>query len=385
MLTVMENATKVFLGKRFKQYYWDNSIPAPSEVHKREFGFGTLDDKIKFRHKSFESREELQAFLKRDAPYFISYSAAYYEFPANQPMEAKNWLGADLIFDLDVDMKYLSRGRMEEMMRQARAVVGFLENDFGLGRKDISVNFSGSKGYHIHVSNDDVKCLGGEERRRIVDYVTGSGLDLNAFMKSEDSAGGLTYVRGKPKFSEGVRVGPTARSRGWAKRVFEVTRDFLNSSPEDMKSVRGVGDKTVGRLLKDRERNLEMIEQGRWDGMVDLGESLRDKIISEKAVVIKDADKQVTLDTARLIRLPESLHGGSGLKASVAKNLESFNPLVDAVAFKDEDVKILFKNNVPKFDLMENRWGPYRENTVEKVPEYAGVYLMLHGDCEVSQ
>ena len=35
------------------------------------------------------------------------------------------------------------------------------------------MNFSGSKGYHIHVSSENVKSLGRDERREIVDYLTG--------------------------------------------------------------------------------------------------------------------------------------------------------------------------------------------------------------------
>ena len=100
----MNTETKIFLKKKFKEYYSKNKILAPEEIEKREFGVGTLKDKIKIRHKSFKSEKELWNFLRREAPFYISYSAAYYEFPQNQPMEAKNWLGAELVFDLDIEM-----------------------------------------------------------------------------------------------------------------------------------------------------------------------------------------------------------------------------------------------------------------------------------------
>ena len=42
----MNTDTKGFLKKKFKEYYWNNKVKEPSEIHKREFGVGTLEDKI---------------------------------------------------------------------------------------------------------------------------------------------------------------------------------------------------------------------------------------------------------------------------------------------------------------------------------------------------
>src|SRR5690606_32198531 len=54
------------------------------------------------------------------------------------------------------------------------------------------------------------------------------------------------------------------------------------------------------------------------------------------------ADEPVTTDTKRLIRLPSSLHGGSGLRVTplAPKDLDDFDPLVDAVVFGEREVKV---------------------------------------------
>ena len=51
-------------------------------------------------------------------------------------------------------------------------------------------------------------------------------------------------------------------------------------------------------------------------------------------------DEPVTGDVHRLIRLPGSLHGGSGLRVMVldSKKLETFNPMKDPIAFGEEPV-----------------------------------------------
>jgi DNA primase small subunit len=360
----MNTDTKVCLKKKFKEYYWRKTVDPPSEIHKREFGVGTLDDKIKVRHKSFKTGKKLTQYLKTEAPYYISYSIAYYEFPENQPMGSKNWLGADLVFDLDRDIQWLNQGDMDAVLTEALTLIEFLTRDLGINRRDIKVNFSGSKGYHIHVFSQELRALGGEERREIIDYVTGTGLDMNYFIHEVESPVGITYSRGKPKLSGGMWIGPKSGDKGWPGRIHAEARRFLES--------------------KHRRKNLDFLDEGKWDAVFDVRSKLRKKVVEEHAVkCIEDADRMVTFDTARLIRLPDTLHGSSGLKAASVKNMDSFNPLVDAVVFGDAEVGVSITGDVPAFELLENKYGPYSTGTEVKVPEYAAVYLMLKGKAEV--
>ena len=381
----MKTPTKVFVRKKFKEYYWNNPVKAPPQVHRREFGVGTLEDKIKIRHKAFSSDKELSDFLKREAPSYISYSAAYYEFPANQPMEAKNWLGADLVFDLDADMEYFDAGVFESVKQETLNLIGFLKDDFGFQQEDVKINFSGSKGYHLHIMNEQVRELGKDARREIVDYVTGTNLKINYFLRDIEVEGYKTDRHGHPTRSVEMIQGPTKESAGWAKRIYESVNDYIESSDlKEYRRIDGIGEKKAKQLLAEKDKNLAALRDGNWGGLVELTPRLMQKVIDERAVALTgETDKMVTIDTARLMRLPDTLHGGSGLLAVRVDDIHEFDPLVDAVVFKDIEVEVTFTKDIPEFDLMENKWGPYKKTESLRLPTYAALYLGLKDACEI--
>jgi DNA primase small subunit len=381
--------TKIFLKKKFKEYYSRNKIPAPEDVEHREFGVGTLETKIKVRHKSFKTDRDLQNYLRREAPYYISYSSAYYEFPENQPMAAKNWLGADLVFDLDVDMDLLNPVKLEKVKEETLSLMDLLL-DFGFSRGDLEVNFSGSKGYHIHVSREEVKSLDNAERREIVDYVAGN-INFRDYLRVEGDK----------------ILGPKKGDLGWPGRIYRGLYDLIkNSDKKQLEEVRGIGEKKAELIYRDRDMLLREIDAGRYNYIPDIvtvdisyvqtsdpnvrfpvikkvSSPIIQKIIDERAVktmAATDTDKMVTIDTTRLIRLPDTLHGGSGLTAKKIREVAEFNPLTDALAFGDEEIKIDIREEIPDLDMNEQK---FRNLTgVVEVPECLGVYLMLKDKAE---
>ena len=88
-----------------------------------------------------------------------------------------------------------------------------------------------------------------------------------------------------------------------------------------------------------------------------------------------ETDEPVTCDIKRLIRLPFSLHGKTGLKVVPLKidELKEFDPLNKAVSISEKEIKInLIKNYKIKM---------YNENfNLEKgeneVPSYLAVFLI---------
>ncbi|MBN2014994.1 MAG: DNA primase small subunit PriS [Candidatus Altiarchaeota archaeon] len=378
----MNTESKIFLRKRFKEYYYRNEVSAPSEVEKREFGVGTLESKIKVRHKGFQTEKDLQNYLRREGPFYISYSSAYFEFPENQPMSAKNWLGADLVFDLDLDMDFLDSGKLEGVKKEAMNLIDFLVSDFGFQRGDLEVNFSGGKGYHVKVFDECIRTLGGDERREIVDYVTGTGLDLGCFMEVESVEGFTPGKSGRYTRSAEMLRGPQEGDPGWAGRIYDVAMKFVSSDVSGLQEIEGIGPKKAEEIANKRESNVRSLRRGRWEGLSELVVGMQHKVIEKNAVgLMGDTDKMVTIDTSRLIRLPDTLHGGSGLIAKRIKDLDSFSPLTDAVAFGDEEIKLEVKEKIPAFDLMGRRFK-YSPGTA-KVPEQVAVYLMLKDKAEI--
>ncbi|MFW5929123.1 MAG: DNA primase catalytic subunit PriS, partial [Halobacteriota archaeon] len=101
----------------------------------------------------------------------------------------------------------------------------------------------------------------------------------------------------------------------------------------------------------------------------------------ERAVddVAAETDEPVTTDTRRLIRLPGSLHGGTGLRVvplDDREELDDFEPLVDAVAFSDRDLAVETSERMT-VEVGGRKFNVERGETV--LPEYAAVHAMLNG------
>lgn len=379
----MDTNSRIFLWKKFMQYYSSHDVPAPPEIEKREFGVGTLESKIKVRHKGFSSQRELNNYLRREVPFYISYSAAYYQYPENQPMSEKQWLGADLVFDLDVDMGMLSAEKLSVVKEEAENLLDFLLSDFGFSKEDVEINFSGSKGYHIKVFDERVLKLGGTERRHIVDYVTGAGFNLEAYLIPEAAPGvdmkGRGGLRSKSPYTAVVK-GPTYEDSGWGRRAYNIALDVISSDVERLKNVYHIRGDKAEELYRNRENNRRRLEDGFWEGLVGITKNMQKRIIEKYAVkLVHDVDGSVTIDTSRLIRLPDTLHGGTGLLAKRVKDLKSFNPIKDAVVFSSEEIKVDVKEPV-EFDLMDESFS-YMSGVVS-VPECVGIYLMLRDKAE---
>ena len=86
-------------------------------------------------------------------------------------------------------------------------------------------------------------------------------------------------------------------------------------------------------------------------------------------------DEPVTGDVHRLIRLPGSLHGGSGLRVTTisSKELEKFDPMKSAVAFGEEPVKI---RSVVEHPVSMGNIAKLMPKSVVEVPEMAAIYFM---------
>ncbi|MEM4589809.1 MAG: DNA primase small subunit domain-containing protein, partial [Candidatus Micrarchaeia archaeon] len=183
---------ETFITEKFRNYYSNHWTKAPKKIHNREFGFGGWSKKIESRHYSFSSEKELNAYLGRNAPLFISYSEAYYKYPAARPIEKKEWIQGDLVFDIDANELGMSctekHGKewvCEKCMGRAkecalRLIDDFLVKDFNIPKEEIEVNFSGNRGYHIHISTrfQSLKTYG---RKEIADYVNANGLEYERF------------------------------------------------------------------------------------------------------------------------------------------------------------------------------------------------------------
>ena len=375
----MNPATTEFVRQRFTEYYRKAMLVSPTSLEQREWGFvlfnpGAAEMRMR-RHIAFSGRAELFDYIKNLVPSHCYYSSAYYEKPDAPTMAEKGWCGADLIFDLDAD--HIVKGPYDQMLSRVKTetekLLAMLTGELGVDPKQIELVFSGGRGYHIHIKDLAFRGWGSAERRELVDYICGIGLDPAILLS-----------------------GPVSSS-GWPARFREALIEYLtwlgSLSEEDamkyLTSLEGVGKDSAAGFLK---KHKEMIAGLR--GPVD-PTILKDRVI--KAVVHETegefrkrlneraalADEPVTTDIKRLIRMPTSLHGGSGMRVQPleVRDLHEFDPLVDAVVFSTREVKV-----DSRFPLAMPMLGStYQiQKGISTVPEAVAVFLCCRGIAEIA-
>jgi DNA primase small subunit len=395
------------LKSRFQKYYKNADIGLPDSLPSREWAFILYDDmpeKMMHRHKSFGSSGEVLSYLYGMAPAHVYNSTAYYEYPDAKKMNEKNWLGAELIFDLDADhLPNVPRNysdMLELVKKEAFKLMDFLLDDFGFSEQEIDLVFSGGRGYHFHITSPKVLKLGSAERREIVNYVSGKDLDFKYFFREVAMDG--EFGIGSKTF-KGIKNVPMkctlfGYDSGWGKRIALYLTDYMRAECQkkykkdmfpEFRRYEKVGITTIKKLINitNSENGLkDILEQGRLDFDVRNFKDIAANFMKESFDGFlqrfgASVDEPVTADIKRLIRVPGTLHGGSGMlvKRLALSELEKFDPLTDAVIFNEKPVKI----TVLKTFSVQLKGKDLRiEEGIQEVPEYAAVYLICRGVAE---
>lgn len=112
------------------------------------------------------------------------------------------------------------------------------------------------------------------------------------------------------------------------------------------------------------------------------------KAIEENSINLGSAhtDEPVTADVKRLIRMPFSLHGGSGMRVVPLTLAEfgKFEPLNDAIVFSEKEIKIeVLPPLKPQNSKVEMKGKSFTVTEgINTLPEYAAMYLMCRGAAE---
>ncbi len=403
-------ASREFVYQKFSEYYKDpqTQVPSPPQPEQREFGYLMFKERFMVRHRTFNNMKALRAVLAETVPSDVYHSCAYYENP-DFDMDKKGWIGSDLVFDIDADHIPTSCNKIHDEFRcvkcgfegrgitpeicpcceatkfetriwacdlciqsareEALKLLDMLENDFGFSPKELRVFFSGHRGYHVHIEEEAVRSLDAMARKEIVDYVTGLGL---AVLDKETREG--KGKKAPKKFA--------LHNFGWNRRLKVGMQNFVLSATKD--DLRAIGLKG-NALLSNKETIIRRMDEGRWESVNGVSDQtwlkLAQYVHENQASKI---DTVVTTDIHRLIRMNGTLHGKTGLKKIEfpAKDLESFDPFVGAVAFKSGEAKVLV-SDAPEFRLGGRTLGPYKNQTVE-LPTAAAVMLICKGRAKVA-
>ena len=436
-----DEATLRFLRKSFSDYYSKAKLQMPERFGRREWGFMFFGRDMMLRHMALRSSDEMRAFLRREGPAHAYHSTAYYEKPDAQTMKDKKWLGADLIFDLDADHIEGSAAMSYEQMLSVvkreiiRLAEEFILGDLGFDADFVHLVFSGGRGYHIHVTHPSVLELNSRERREIVDYITGVGLDLEAgtvspAMQEGGRTPGIFRVevvgsKGSGRFTRPVKARrlPAPDAPGWGGRIARSTLELLTEleamgekafvgkmtvlqGPKKRGLGSGNAKKLYADLFADRAGGIRGADRMRAEGVVDVfsKEDLASwffEMIKETAGVklekkegaadgritdVKaegETDEPVTSDIKRLIRLPTSLHGKTGFRVVPLSidEVKAFDPLKDAVVLPEDPVKVVVRKSLT---VNLKGQGFKLEPGPTELPGYAAVFAMGRGAAIVA-
>jgi len=352
----MEKEKQLIVGS-FRDYYKNTRIEVPA-VEQREFGVGGFKKKIESRHMGFVSDLALNNYLVSEPPLYISHSIAYYKYPEATPMENKDWMGGGLIFDLDVHAgMFLSGEEIEQVTNDAISLEEILVAEFGVAKEEILRVFSGGRGYHLHITSSKFRKLEGDERREISDYMSGVGIRFENFFDQVDR-----YRLEGPKLCDW----------GYRGRFCRIIEKTLASEPG--KIHRGLARDEAGR-----NKIISCMEDGNWSKspIKDIKERAI-KIAQEKMKLSTvDVDTGVTIDTKRLIRVPNTIHGSTGLVAKKLDKFEGFEPYRDALAFGSEALKIKAEVDLASQEFANSTMEKMKKGEEKEVPKSYGMYLLL--------
>ncbi len=401
-----------FIKQAFLQYYLMHKarVVLPPEFQSREFAFLAFGERFMTRHRAVRASDELFGMVEAFAPSDIYYSTAYYSKPTEE-MERKGWLGSDLVFDVDADhietsckaahdmwscasCQLTGQGKvptqcpncgktkfeertwfcdecLDAAKKEVLKLVDFLSRDFGMPEQEMHIFFSGHRGYHLHIRTEEARKLDESQRTEIIDYVRALGLDLNRL--------GL-YKKGR----KDTITGPQRNDPGWRGRIArEIYTLVLQATEQDFIDL-GLSPRRARRIInelptlvqQDWRDQILWGEFEDWFGIEDVHWQEIIKRAVRRAAMDSLTDTVVTTDIHRLIRLPETLNGKTGLRATAVTDLDKFDPFRDPIAFEGEQtVRVA---NAPAFRMGENSYGPYGNQEVT-LPGAAAMLIICKG------
>lgn len=396
----------------FAEYYRTAAVEPPERLTRREFAaFPFATETFMRRHATLRTAGEFHDFLAREVPRHVYYSSAYYRRPAEPTMSAKEWLGADLIFDLDSDhlrgaeaLDYAGQLALVKR-RLVQLIDDFLFGDFGIDPATTSLVFSGGRGYHVHVRAEGFLSLSSPERRELVDYVLGTGVeamravDTRTASTEPSSSDGMgsddieTPRRSSGSHSARYLVPPD--TPGWPGRTTRALLEMLRRWEEAGRAAAAA--EMVGYGIppaKARSWAKRLVEGGGAAKIranltlevfpKDVPTEFLEAVVPRAAIEVQgETDAPVTTDIHRLIRLPGSLHGGSGFRAVPLsrESIDDFDPFRDALLgpFDGGRTRLTFTEEVRyPFPGGEVRGRP---GATDELATPVALFLVLRGEA----
>ena len=417
----------------FKEYYSKASLEVDS-IPRREFAFMTWDGRM-IRHQAHNNEESILEFAQQRAPKAIYASLSKYLDPShrlpknvdrktvncqecgesykadgNNPpcpscgvqnekadINTKDRRAMTLAFDIDYgDIPgHTKRSPKENLGAAARStinLVNLLTKDLGFDQQSIHITFSGQKGFHIRVATENHPLFSHHAatdefvRKTLINYVSGYSFKPMDFLLVTAHAHSANTWHLKNY------------SSGWGKRFNESIEYIIKMAFGDDETFRSVLEMYMP-WHEDKERkgtkkslpSAKVIE-GFKSACVKHGESiLKGHNIREmgdanatrlmsfalaraRLRYASFVDSKVTADKARVLRIPGSIHGGSGMVCCTVPSVEHLNDMswildLQAELLGDEEVEVSISK------VANTLYGVY-EPGEHKVPKNVAISML---------
>ena len=396
---------------RFSEYYNslnEGTLWTPPRLKRREWMFIPWDGRPPDRHRGFNNKSQVLDYLKHRAPHSCFHSTAYYELPAERKMLDKNWLGADLIFDLDGDhLPGVSDKDFPSMLELIQEQAwnlwsDFLKPEFGFKEEYVQTSFSGHRGFHIHVRDPNLFHLDSNARRELVNHIRGEGIDVqttlsgaNSRWKNRVERGISTVIHKLKTISDG-----NIQNSSEINNFSEILSNRSSFSDNKLKSfTKATYNKKILQLAELMSDDNRINRLNKDKTLLVFGESLTpifwELVKGDTSVVLGNAgetDEAVTVDIKRVIRSVGSLHGKCGLRVTDfplerldPNNSNKFDPLSESIVFKGNkmtNLKIIANDVTASLD---GNIVTGNEGDIVNVNESLAMFLTLKGWAEVER
>ncbi len=388
---------------QFTNYYRNSPLWSPPRTRFREWMFIPFGNSPPIRHKAFPDVENVRQFITQRPIHSCFYSTAYWHKPYELKMADKDWIGADLIFDLDGDHLPGVTDRdfpamLDVIQEQAFTLWNdYLQPEFGFEEKYLQVTFSGHRGFHLHYRDPSLFQLDSEARREIVSHIRGEDVDVKSslarFHQGDRTGWSVRINSGMGKVVEKLQL-IANKEKGYTGILDDIHQGLISQARrENRVSSKGkISIQNLSELLINEHR-VDRLLDGNF-GVLDKYESLfLDILKTDTSVILAnagEADEVVTIDVRRQIRWPTSLHGKSGLRVTEfplsrldPDKSSSFDPLAETIALpNNKQITVEMVQDGCRFRFFDNEWEPELGQTIE-ISEAGATFLVLKGWAKV--
>jgi DNA primase small subunit len=177
-------------------------------------------------------------------------------------------------------------------------------------------------------------------------------------------------------------------AKGWDRKILNgIIGLFSAENAEELSIAGNIRLSDAKKMLSAKDDVLHGMKSGRlismrskksdefWAGIINY-------IISKDKFLV---DRQTSSDITKVIRVPDTIHGGTGLLAKTIPidELKDFNPLRDAVIESKKETKIRALASYD-FDFLGRKFS-FIEKEPAELPESVAVYLLAKGKAELEQ